>query len=541
VPPLNDLAEDGGDVEGEDGLEEWRRLELHGGQVQVGEHVQHLGVWVLLAILVQLGLYRCVMQSTARKDRPSMRVVLDSLVVALALGEGCVEGVRRVATPSASRLLRARRCPSPNWARRVLGKLGEAKGDEVQWNATRALIEGVKTFAEEAVVFYVDNHARPYTGKHTVRKVWRMQDKRARPGSTDFYVHDEEGRPVWRVEVPANEPLTKWLTPIARELREAVGPELPILLAFDRAGAFPEQLASLRNEGFHFVTYERKPYQKLASALFDTSIEVDGETYRVYERRRNLGRGRGRVWRLALRTPEDEQVNLLVMSDLSAEFLTTKMFGRWNQENGFKHGVGRWGINQLDGRKAAHYPPETIIPNPARRRLDRALRLARRREGDARSKLAAVDDDHPRRDALERDLEDALEEQRRLLAMRPQMPTHAPLAETELAGKLVHHTGHLKQVVDVVRMMCANAEAELAALLGPHLPRAAEAKKALATLFAAPGNIRLRHEHVAISLRPAGTKAERFAFSRLCRSLDSMDLTLPGDPSGRRLRFQIGN
>jgi hypothetical protein len=26
------------------------------------------------------------------------------------------------------------------------------------------------------------------------------------------------------------------------------------------------------------------------------------------------------------------------------------MRGRWRQENGFKHGVERWGINQLDRR-----------------------------------------------------------------------------------------------------------------------------------------------------------------------------------------------
>jgi hypothetical protein len=49
---------------------------------------------------------------------------------------------------------------------------------------------------EDRVWLYVDNHLRPYTGQHVIRKGWRMQDKRAVPGTTDYYVHDEEGCPL---------------------------------------------------------------------------------------------------------------------------------------------------------------------------------------------------------------------------------------------------------------------------------------------------------------------------------------------------------
>jgi hypothetical protein len=34
---------------------------------------------------------------------------------------------------------------------------------------------------------------RRYTGQEVVRKGWRMQDKRAVPGCSDCYVHDEDG------------------------------------------------------------------------------------------------------------------------------------------------------------------------------------------------------------------------------------------------------------------------------------------------------------------------------------------------------------
>ena len=87
-----------------------------------------------------------------------------------------------------------------------------------------------------------------------------MQDKRVMPGVTDYYVNDQDGRPVLRVDVPSHDSLTDWLSPISNFLREALGPEVTVLLAFDRAGAFPEQMAELRNDGFEFVTYVRLPH-----------------------------------------------------------------------------------------------------------------------------------------------------------------------------------------------------------------------------------------------------------------------------------------
>jgi hypothetical protein len=39
----------------------------------------------------------------------------------------------------------------------------------------------------------------------------------------------------------------------------------------------------------------------------------------------------------------------------------------------------------------------------------------------------------------------------------------------EAYRKLVRHTGKLKSPVDVIRIVCANAESELAAILAPHI------------------------------------------------------------------------
>jgi hypothetical protein len=527
---------DAGSAEEGDGTERITAMMPRGGRF-----VQHLGTWLMLASVARLGLHRRADETRGdRVEDDTLRIALDSVVCALSVGEGCVEGVRRLATPSAPTLVRAERAPSASWTRRVLGRFADSLGAVcLHLGMSHEYIEAARVKAgERPIVFYVDNHMRPYTGAHTVRRGWRMQDKRVRPGITDYYLHDQDGRPVLRIDVPSHDALTHWLTPLAQKLRAALGSEAKILLAFDRAGAFPEQMAELREEGFDFVTYERKPFALLAATAFENTLSLDDETIHYRDARTNLGKARGRVRRIAMRMPDGRQINLVAVSDEDASWLIGVMRGRWVQENAFKHGAERWGINQLDARKVVEYPPDTIVPNPARRRLDRALRIARARDGEARRALAALPLGHPRRERLEKDLADSVEQQAQLLALRPSTPKKAPLADTDLAGKLVKHASNYKTAIDAIRIACANAEADLAGDLAPFLARPAEAKRALRNLFSAPGHIRLGKRTIAVTLLPAGNANELRAFDALLDIVSRANLVLPGDPLHRRLRFR---
>lgn len=513
--------------------------------VSGGRHVQHAGTWLMLAMAEQHQLYDAALCELWDEPRGAqqIRLAIDAVIAALSIGERCVEGVRRLASSSADRLFRAEQAPSASWVRRVLKRF--AGGDEKLngWQLHLLLagkyMRQAQAGSEQAVVYYVDNHMRPYTGKYVTRRGWRMQDKRVRPGATDYWVHSEEGRPVMRVADPTNSSLTSWLNGIADMLRQGLGDEQQILLAFDRAGAFPKQMVELRNERFGFVTYERRPFALLGPGQFDKElVSEDNEHIGMHERRANLRKGRGRVRRIALLMQDGHQVNLLASSTEPAERLVGIMLGRWCQENAFKHGVERWGINQLDGRRTSAYRPDSVIPNPARRRLDRDLRLARLGEGKARRELARLDEDHPRWERELDKLDDALSRQQDLEALRPYTPTHAPLEETELAGKLVYHPGNYKAVVDTIRVVCANAETDLAYTLAPYLRKPREAKKSLANLFKSPGSIRVEQDRILVRLDPAGTRNEKEAFGRLLEGLDDWQLVLPGDKERRPLRFR---
>lgn len=505
------------------------------------QQVQHAGAWLMLVLASELGLYEEADRALARRtgDHDGLRIALDAIICALAIGQRCVEGVRRLATPSGPALLRAERVPSASGVRRLLGRLVDDTNGAARLEAKMGerLIQAARA-DDGPAVFYVDNHLRPYTGKHVVRKGWRMQDRQVLPGTSDYYIHDEDGRPVLRIAVPSHDSLPALLPALSTKLREALGPDERILLAFDRAGAQAAPLAALRDAGFECVTYERKPYSELPTTAF-TPAMIAGEAVGLHESRlRNLGAGRGRVRRIAVRTEDGRQVNFLAVSKEPAARLVEILWRRWRQENGFKHGVERWGINQLDDRGVESVPRGTIIPNPARRRLDRAYRVARVDEGDARRLLARLPASDPRRVVVEEDLAEALRLQQDIESIRPYVPTHAPVEETELADTLVRHTGQRKAVIDVIRVVCANAESDLAVLIAPHLRRPAEAKKVVANLLAAPGQVIVTDTAIRVRLAPATNRAERPAIEALLAALNQRCLPLPGDRRRLPVRFE---
>lgn len=554
TPGLEAGDDDGGepmDLAEPLGAERGARTELPLDQVvgaSEGQMVQHAGAWLLIGMLHALGVYELAAKWRGKSvGGVVLRIALDAAVLALAVGQKCVEGVRRLQTPTAATLLRHRTAVSASWVRRVLKRFAEKSGTMFQATVAAKLLQR-SAGDEQRVWLYVDGHMRAYTGKHVIRKGWRMQDKRAVPGTSDYYVHDEDGFPLWHITSSAHESLCAWLGPVVDFAKLALGREAIPALVFDRGGSFPMTMATLRALGAEFVTYERKPYTLLTRTEFDQELTLRLAScphkpivIRYTEAaQKNLHGGRGRVRRIALLMDDGAQINLLAVSALPAEDLIRKQLARWGcQENQFKHEVERWGINQLDGRKVEEYPPDAIIPNPARTKLEHELRLATTTEGVARCELARVPSEHPRRARLEEDLRRSLERQHELELLRVSVPKRAPVNKTPLAGKLRRHLHSYKAVLDTLRIVLANAESDLALRLGAHLDRPREAKKLLANLLLAPGVVRVTPRSVSVRLAPAATRSERAALAAFLRDANRLRLALPGDRAGRPLRFGL--
>ena len=172
-----------------------------------------------------------------------------------------------------------------------------------------------------------------------------------------------------------------------------------------------------------------------------------------------------------------------------------------------------------------------------RRRLDRSLAVLREAEGNLRRKLARASREGVR-GSQEQQLAANLEQQRRLEAKRPELPTHCTVEEAGLVGKLKLHRDEYKAVVDTIRTAAINAEVDLAVELATAMHRPREAKRLLQNLFSAPGEVRVRDASIDVILDVAAQSDERPALDHLCRVATAWKLSLPGDPSGRPLRFR---
>ena len=519
------------------GRSDGRTLSMPGPASQ--RRVQFLGAWLLVAMTARLGLHAAVVSESAKRGTgKALRMAVDAVTVALGIGEACVEGVRRLAHKSAATLLLAARAPSPTWVRRVLGAAAaKGQGFNIRSKLSGTLMRDAAGRAGELAVFYIDNHLRPYTGLRRLLWGWRMQNKRAMPGTTDLHVHDADGRPLFRAATQAHDSLGKLLLPVAVLLRVALGGSQRILLAFDRAASYGEVMAELRDATFEFVAYEKKPYRLLAKQLFRGKLHLDGQRLLWHEGRANLGQGRGRVRRICIRLPDGHQLNLLANSTADAATLIAIMAGRWNQENAFHHGVQRWGLNQLDGRTFKPFESDFVIPSPARRRLDASLAVLREAEGQLHRKLLRATRPELRIE-LKLDLAKNLKKQRALEKRRPDFPAHCTVEDAGLHGELMQHQDEYKAVIDTIRTACINAEADLAAELATAMPRPREAKRLLQNLFSAPGELRVAATFIEVVLDVAANADERPALDALCRTVNAWNLAHPGDAAARPLRFR---
>jgi len=515
--------------------------------------VQYVGAWLLLVATAGLGLYSHLRRHERRRPlgRP-LRVAIDALLSVLAIGGRCVEGVRRLATGTAAALLLAECAPSATWVRRTLGGYcsGGVAEKVLEDVAGRLLREAQERRPRgQPVVLFFDNHGRRYTGRHLLRRIWRMQDKHTVPGAMDYWVHDVQGRPVLVIPVAPHASLSATIQSKVAFLREKLGEKTPLLLVFDRAGAFPGLWKWLRDNKIEFVTYQRARYRKFRREWFERNgrrvalRDAGGKKVKamVQESRMNLGQGRGRVRRIRLLLPDDVQINVIASSKRHARWLCQTLFSRWRQENGLKHGVERWGLNQLDGRQVEDVPRGTLVTNPFRTNLDRLLKEDRRRERDLRLQFQQLYPGHPQRAELKRALAANRAAQREIKNARRQTPKKVPIEQTELCGELKQHTREYKLLVDTLRCAAQNAEGELATSLAVYLPRRGEAKRLLRNVFSAPGNIRVTQKTITVRLDPAANAAERPALEAFFAAFNRRRLGHPGDPHGRPIRFQLQN
>src|SRR5205807_6339551 len=115
---------------------------------------------------------------------------------------------------------------------------------------------------------YLDGHVRAYHGKHTIPKGYLTRARLAVPATTDYWVNDQTGEPLFVVTADANAAMTRMLTPLLEETRRLLGPRRRATIVFDRGGWSAKLFQKLLAMGFDILTYRKGRVRRVSEKRF---------------------------------------------------------------------------------------------------------------------------------------------------------------------------------------------------------------------------------------------------------------------------------
>jgi len=398
-----------------------------------------------------------------------------SAAFGFALGSSSAEGTKHLARSDAAALVGLASFPELRTLRPRLAAIAEASDPLAVQRAFAKAMLGADDHPPQ--LYFCDDHFVTYTGERTVAKGWNTRKRRAERGRDDTFVVDG----TWRaICFASSEPkgLSINLPPVIDQLIEICG-ERPIMVGFDRGGAYPKVFTALKERKVDWVTYRRAPLVAPTCAPRISWVEADDRrlSYRLADETVELP-AYGEARQLSL-YEGGEVVFQILTSDTttSGARLLRALRARWCIENTFKYAEEHHGIHWLASYAMEEVPDDTEIDNPARVAA-RATRKTAAAALVAAKEALGAESAHPRRPiddhlAVMRTLrddvamaEDDLEEATTALKG---IPARLPRNEVRPGTTRAKPRFERRALQMVTRLLAYNAELDLARKLNAYL------------------------------------------------------------------------
>ena len=518
-----------------------------------GEQTEVAGAGVLLAIpaLLESRVFevaREVYGSLGPAFYGLRTTVLTLLLMAL-LRIRRPEGLKERSPRSFGRILGLDRAPEVKTLRRKLERLAAARQAA---SFGRALAEQrVATRGRAMGFLYVDGHVRVYHGMRPLPKTHVARMRISLPSTTEYWVNDATGEPLFVVPTEANPGLVAVLPPILDEVRRLVG-ERRVTVVFDRGGWSPRLFQKLITAGFDVLTYRKGRFPRVARKRFVAcEATLDGQVVRYVLADQGVRFRSGLRLRQVTRLAEDGHQTPIVTSrrDLSAIEVAYRMFSRWRQENFFKYLREEYALDALVEYEVESADPARIVPNPARTRIDSVLKRARAALGEVLAQYgveAFTSAEVLRRTMRGFKIANALAAREVLAALkrvtglerqRANIPARLPIgvARPEETVKLAVERGHL---VNLLKMVAYQAEGDLLRMVTPHYSRAEdEGRTLIQNALGQSGDIKVVGDELRVAIDPLSSPHRTRALAALCVELTAARVRFPG--TSKRLVFTV--
>ncbi|MGH7839273.1 MAG: putative transposase, partial [Candidatus Binataceae bacterium] len=302
--------------------------------------VPRAGVLLGVAALIQTGVFACArdIYGTLGPAFYGLRTSLMTMLLMALLRIKRPEALKEQSPAVLGRILGLDRAPEVKTLRRKLTRLAAmGRAAHFGW----ALAERRVAQRGQALGFlYVDGHVRVYHGKHAIPKAFVPQRRLALPATTDYWVNDQRGDPLFVVTAEANAGMVKMLPVVLEQIRALLG-KRRVTVVFDRGGFSPKLFAQLIEQGFDVLTYRKGRCPRVPGKCFRQQVgHLDGRriAYVLADKEVRLLRGKLRLRQVTRLREHGHQTSILTSRrDLPALEVAYRMFERWRQENFFKY------------------------------------------------------------------------------------------------------------------------------------------------------------------------------------------------------------
>ncbi len=512
------------------------------------------GVLLAVPALLATGVLDCARQIYGSLGPAfyGLRTTLVALLLLALLRLKRPEHLKEHCPAQLGQVLGLDRAPEVKTLRRQLGRLA-ALGRATELG--RALAQRRVDQHGAALGFlYVDGHVRVYHGQRPVAKAHVARLRLAMPATTDYWVNDQQGDPLFVVTAEANATLRTMLPGILAEVRRLVG-QRRLTFVFDRGGYSPPLFQQILEGGFDVLTYRKGRCRKVPQRCFcPHQLQVKGRSYhyRLADQQVRLGKARLRLRQVTRLGQDGHQTPILTSrTDLSAPAVAFHMFERWRQENFFKYLREEYALDALVDYQVLPEPPERLVRNPARKRLERKLRdaqahLSRLQAEYGRQALANPEAQRPSmrgfkiaHGQLGQALRQARQRVGQLQARRANSPTHLPMSQTRLEPR-VQLAPERKHLTNLLKMVAYQAENQLVRLIEPYYARTRdEGRTLIQSILTDAADLEVTDQELRIRLRPLSSAHRTRAAAALCNQLNLTRTAFPG--SRLVLHYSIEN
>jgi hypothetical protein len=510
-----------------------------------GESIPHVGGLLAIPALVESGIF-----TTANKIYGSLgasfyglRTILLTLLLMALLRIKRPEGLKECSAIDLGRLLGLDRACEVKTLRRKLDCLA-LKNKAVVFGRALAKMR-IKKREDTLGFLYVDGHVRVYNGKRKVAKGYVTKKRLAMPATTDYWINDQEGDPVFVITAPANEGLVKMLMPIVKEVKGLIGENRRLTIVFDRGGWSQNLFCKLIGQGIDFVTYRKGKVEPIPEEHFYPMAEkIDGKKveYKLHDRCVSFLKGKLWLRQVSRLTPSAHQTHIVTSrQDLSAVTIAYRMFERWRQENYFKYMSEEYALDALVDYDVEEDDLERLVPNPKRKEIKRERDKIKAEIKELKSQygLKALNNEERKRRTMRgfkiansdigRKIEMLQQRELKLKAINKETPEKVPIKDTLNNETIYRLKREKKHLTDLIKMVAYQAETDLFALIRSDYARADdEGRTLIQSALMSSGEIEVADNELHVTLNPLSSPHRSKVIKTLCTKLNKMNTIFPG-------------